>query len=112
MAEASYLYVDSATYKTMVDQARAEYPSLPEGARLDLAGIPWRFRVLNVLDTRLVDAMRIYYGDVEVVGVVNAANLPPPAGSKRYLVEFTCPPVCGPPAPAAWLGGGTPDAGP
>jgi hypothetical protein len=97
MAIASITRLDGATYKAMIDQVRREQPVLPEGVRLDLAGVPWTLRVFNQLDQRLVDAIRIYYGDIEIAGAGDPAELPPAPAAGRRLVVFSCPPVCAPP---------------
>jgi hypothetical protein len=66
-----------------------------------LTRVPWTLRIFRTLDTRMVDAVKIYYGDIWVVGVGNPAELPPPPPAGSYIVNFTCPPICGPPFPAA-----------
>jgi len=107
MADASLLHLDSQTYKAMTDQVRLTYPALPEGARLDLVWVPWpllAFGVLDspiagVIDSPIADAIQIYYGEIEIFGVGDPSQLPPPNSLGRFLVGFTCPPVCGPPLP-------------
>ena len=102
MAEATLTHVDSQAYKGMIDQVRQTYPALPEGARLDLTGVPWPLQLLGVLDSRTVAAIQVYYGETEVIAVSNPWELPPPNSLGRFHVGFTCPPVCGPPVPT-WL---------
>lgn len=97
MAEASLTKVDDQTYKSMVEQVREVYPRLPDGARLQLGGVPWPLLVLHVPDPRLIDAIKLYYGDIEVAAY-NPLALPLESPGP-FFVQFTCPPVCGPPAP-------------
>ena len=50
----------------LIDQVREEYPTLPSDGRLVLVDVPWTLVLFG--DTRLRDALRIYYGDIEVRG--------------------------------------------
>ena len=109
MARATLTSADSYTYKALVDTVRGRYPSLPEGARLDLAEVPWNLRVGAThifgpggLDTRVIDALRIHYGYIEVYGYAHRDALPPVETHDHYQVVLSCPPVCGPPLPR-WL---------
>ncbi|MCH7510931.1 MAG: glycosyltransferase family 39 protein [Chloroflexi bacterium] len=52
--------------RQLLDQVREEYPTLPSDGRLVLVDVPWTLVLFG--DTRLRDAFRIYYGDIEVRG--------------------------------------------
>ncbi len=60
--------IDSSTRdaRQLIGQVREEYPTLSPDARLYLVDVPWTLVLFN--DTRLRDAIRIYYGDIEVRG--------------------------------------------
>ena len=60
--------IDSSTRdgRHLLDLVREEYPTLPSDGRLVLVDVPWTLVLFG--DTRLRDAFRIYYGDIEVRG--------------------------------------------
>jgi hypothetical protein len=102
MAEASLTDLDDQDYKVMIDQIRQTHPTIPDGARLELTGVPWTLLIFKVLDTRMSDAVLLYY-NVHVIGYPNAESLASNPVPHDYVVHFTCPPICGPPLPLEWI---------
>jgi hypothetical protein len=99
MASASLTGLDGQSYKGMIQQINETHPALSKDTRLVLIGLPWTVTFpFNELDSRLVDAVRIYYGDIDVT-VPGSKTAPDPG---NYMVQLTCPPVCGLPPPD-WL---------
>ena len=96
MARATLTGLSGESYQEMVNQVRQTYPSLPEESRLDLVGqaVPILF---GALDPRMVAAVRLYYGEIEVVGAKTLEGLPPLPGhlhGSNFVVVFECPPLC------------------
>lgn len=91
--------VNSSTWEFMVDEIRETYPSVPEGSRIELIGVPESMLPGGVLDNRLTNAIQLYYGRVSVIGVPTLEDIQPAPMSGRYQVFYQCPPVCGQPTP-------------
>lgn len=88
-------------YRTLVEDARASYPTLPEGSRLYLAGVPWPMLIYGPDSAGLASAMRLYYGDIEIFAVADHGQLeqlPHPPRANDAVVRYHCPPVCQPPS--------------
>ncbi len=87
-------------YQTLVEEVRREYPTIPEGSRLFLAGVPWPMVVYGADSAGLASAMRLYYGNIEVIAVSDPAQLgrlPVPPKPKDVVFQYKCPPICQPP---------------
>jgi hypothetical protein len=102
MAVSTLTYLDDQDYKTMIDQVRAKYPTIPDGERLELTGVPWPLLIFKILDTRMSDALLLYY-NVHVIGYGDPNSMVFVPGPHKYVVNYTCPPVCGPPLPLGWI---------
>ncbi len=87
-------------YRTVVAEVRAKYPTIPEGSRLYLAGVPWPMIVFGPDSAGLVSAVQLYYGNIEIIALADPAQLPLFADqptSKDAVFQYRCPPVCQPP---------------
>jgi len=87
-------------YRTMVAEVRAKYPTIPEGSRLYLAGVPWPMLVYGSDSAGLTSAMRLYYRDTEIFAVADPgrlAQLPNPPTAEDTVFQYKCPPICQPP---------------
>jgi len=103
MAEATLTSLDDEDYKAMTDQVRETYPTIPDGELLEVTGVPWTLLIFNMLDTRMSDALAIYYGDIAIIGYGDPASMAFNPVPHKYVVHYTCPPICGPPLPLSWI---------
>jgi len=87
-------------YRTLVAEVRAEYPTIPEGSRLYLAGAPWPMVLYGADAAGLASALQLYYGNIEIIAVSSPeglAQLPEPPTPNDVVFIYHCPPVCQPP---------------
>jgi hypothetical protein len=87
-------------YQTLVEEVRHSYPTLPEGSRLYLVGVPWPLIYGSADSSGLASAIQLYYGDIVINAVVSPnqlAQLREPPTSKDVVFQYHCPPVCQPP---------------